>query len=77
MAIDRLENESYRALTPEDVFELAASASLTFDPAMQTGVVFHMARALAIGRIGVTAVADSVDGAADLHRRVVELLDHA
>ena len=49
---------------------------LGWDARTQTGAVFHMLSLLEPqGRLGVTAIDDSLDGAQQLYLRVVELLD--
>ena len=51
---------AYRALTADDLFDLAVRTGLHFDQSRQTGVVFHMMSALGeYGRTGLTAVEES------------------
>jgi len=76
VSTDRLENRSYRLLTPDDVFDLAAVEGLHFDHATETGVVFHMLTALGShGVVGMTAVADTPDAAQSLFERTRDVLD--
>lgn len=68
------------AVAYDDVVEFAAlqaeRAGVSWDAAAQTGAVFHMLSAFeSQGRLGVTAIADSPEGAQVLYLRVVELLD--
>jgi hypothetical protein len=60
VASDHLESPHYRALTPDDLFDVVARHGLHFDHTRQTGVVFHMMSAMSEhGRLGLTAVGDS------------------
>ena len=70
VSTDRLESEAYRALQPDDVFDLAVRSGLHFDHTTETGAVFHMLSALGRhGLIGVTAVGDSREEARSLFDR--------
>jgi hypothetical protein len=76
VASDHLESDAYRALTPDDLFDIAVRHDLHFDQSRQTGVVFHMISALSEhGRIGLTAIGESDDQADQLYRRTVDVLD--
>jgi hypothetical protein len=76
VASDHLESDAYRALTPDDLFDIAVRHGLHFDQSRQTGVVFHMISALSEhGRIGLTAIGESDDQADELYRRTVAVLD--
>jgi hypothetical protein len=76
VASDHVESPLYRALTPDDLFDVAVRRGLHFDQSRQTGVVFHMMSALGEhGRTGLTAVGDSPSEADELYRRVVSVLD--
>jgi hypothetical protein len=76
VASDHVENEAYRGLTPDDLFDIAARRGLHFDHSRQTGVVFHMMAALAEeGWVGMTAVGDSPEEAGETYRRAVAVLD--
>ncbi len=76
VASDHVENPDYRALTPDDLWDIVARHGLHFDQARQTGVVFHMMSALAQeGSTGLTAVADSREQAQELYERSVAVLD--
>ena len=67
VASDRVESPAYRGLTPDDLFDIAVRHGLHFDPARQTGIVFHMMAGLTeSGRVGMTAVGES---SADAHAR--------
>jgi PGM1 C-terminal domain len=76
VASDHVESPLYRALTPDDLFDVVVRRGLHFDQSRQTGVVFHMMSALGEhGRTGLTAVADDPQGADELYDRVVSVLD--
>ncbi len=54
VASDHVESPAYRALTADDLFDLAVRTGLHFDQSRQTGVVFHMMSALGEwGRTGL------------------------
>ena len=75
-ATDNLRSPAYVGLAPEDFFEIARRRGLRFDHASETGPVFHMIGALSqFGRIGATCIAETVDAAEDMYRRVVRILD--
>jgi hypothetical protein len=76
VASDDVASESYRALTHDDLFDIAMRHRFHFDPSRHTGVVFHMMSALGdLGRFGLTAVADTPSGADALYRRTIAALD--
>jgi hypothetical protein len=76
VASDHVESESYRTLTPDDLFDIVVRHDLHFDQTRQTGVVFHMMSALGeLGRTGLTAVANSHEDAKDTYERAVAVLD--
>lgn len=76
VATDHLESPRYRALSHDDLFDIAIRHHLHFDQARQTGVVFHMLSGLSEqGRLGLTAVEDSPEAAQALYRRVEATLD--
>lgn len=76
VASDHVESPLYRALTPDDLFDIVVRRGLHFDQSRQTGVVFHMMSALGEhGRTGLTAVADDPAGADALYEQVVSVLD--
>jgi PGM1 C-terminal domain len=76
VASDHVENDAFRGLTPDDLFDIVARRGLHFDHARQTGVVFHMMAALAEeGWLGLTAVGDSPADADKIYREAVAVLD--
>jgi hypothetical protein len=75
VATDHLESELLRGLTIDDLFDIIVRQRLHFDPARQTGIVFHMMSAMSeIGRIGLTAVGDTPEQADATYRRGERLL---
>jgi len=76
VATDHLESPAYRALSPDDLFDIALRHGLHFNQTRETGVVFHMLASLAEnGRIGMVAVGDSAEEADALYRRTQSVLD--
>ena len=76
VATDALSNVRYRAFTPDDLFDVTVRHGLHFDQTRQTGVVFHMMSAIGDhGRLGLTAVDETREGAKALYDRMVEVLD--
>jgi hypothetical protein len=75
MANDHVESPAFRAITPDDLFDIMVRHGLHFDHTTQTGVVLHMLSAVTEqGRFGLTAVADSRDEAQELYDRTVATL---
>jgi hypothetical protein len=78
VATDDLEGEGYQSLTPDDLLDIAAAEQLGWDDERQRGVTFHMVSALAVaGRVGLTAIGDSLEDASEVYRRVVDVVDEA
>jgi PGM1 C-terminal domain len=76
VASDQVESETYRGLTPDDLFDIVVRRGLHFDQSRQTGVVFHMMTALPErGRVGLTAIGESHQQADELYDRIVAALD--
>lgn len=76
VATDHLDSPAYRALTPDDLFEVASKNRLHFNHTTQTGVVFHMMSALGDqGKFGFTAIADTHEEADALYAKTVEMID--
>jgi hypothetical protein len=76
VSTDRLESDAYRALQPDDVFDLALRNRLHFDHTSETGTVFHMLSTLGRhGLIGLTAVGNSREEAHSLYERTRDALD--
>jgi hypothetical protein len=76
VASDHVESEAYRALTPDDLFDVALRHGLHFDQTRLQGIVFHMMSALPeAGRMGLTAVADSPAAADAMYAKFLRVLE--
>ena len=63
-------------LTLDAIFDLVSRQRLHFDHTNQTGVVMHMLSAVSdLGRLGVTAIAETPTAADALYQRFVAVLD--
>jgi hypothetical protein len=75
-ASDNLENEAYKGLTPDDLFDLAVNANLHYHAVLNEGVFFHLMGALEeFGKLGVVCVAATPEMADELYERIVAALD--
>lgn len=75
-ATDYLQSPAYRGLLPEDFVDVLTLNGLHFQPATETGVLFHMIGALSeLGKVGVTCIGDSREQADELFRGTVKILD--
>ena len=76
MASDHLENPAYRVFSTQRLFDIVSINHLHYNHAEQTGVVMHLITGVAeLGRVGVTAIANSPKDADQLYRRFSDLLD--
>lgn len=75
VATDHLEDPSLRGLRVGDLFDVVARTGLHFDPARESGVVFHMISSVTeAGRVGMTAVGDSAAHARQVYDRAERIL---
>ena len=75
VATDGMTSEAYRAFTPDDLFDVAVRHELQYDQTTQTGVVFHMLSAVGDqGRLGLTAVGNSLEQAQTLYEKMEQAL---
>jgi len=75
-ATDHLDNPAYRRLTPDDLLDVVAQRGLGWDSEREVGVVLHMVSAIAVaGRIGLTAIGDSLDEARQRYYEVKAAVD--
>jgi len=75
-ATDHLDSPAYRALTPDDLLDVVHARGLGWDRERETGVVLHMVSALAVaGRIGLTAIGDTLEEARARYYDVKAALD--
>lgn len=77
-ATDHLDSPAYQALTPDDLLDVVAERDLGWDAERETGVVLHMVSALAVaGRIGLTAIGDTLEEARTRYYDVKAAVDDA
>ena len=77
-ATDHLDSSAYQRLTPDDLLDTVAERGLGWDGERETGVVLHMVSALGVaGRIGLTAIGDTLDEARGLYYDVKAAVDEA
>jgi hypothetical protein len=77
-ATDYLDSPAYRSLTPDDLLDVVAEKDLGWDGEAETGVVLHMVSALAVaGRIGLTAIGDTLEEARKHYYDVKAAVDEA
>ena len=77
-ATDHLDSPAYRSLTPDDLLDVVTERGLGWDSEREAGVVLHMISAIAVaGRIGVTAIGDTLDEARSHYRDVKAAVDAA
>ena len=77
-ATDHLHSPAYRSLTPDDLLDVVAEQGLGWDGERETGVVLHMVSAIAVaGRIGLTAVGNTLEEARRRYRNVKAAVDAA
>ena len=63
-ATDHLDSPAYQSLTPDDLLDVVEQKGLGWDGEREVGVVLHMVSAIAVaGRIGLTAIGDTLDEA--------------
>jgi hypothetical protein len=75
VATDHLEGDALRSLSVGDLFDAVARHGLHFDRARQEGIVFHMISCITEqGRIGMTAVGETREGATALYTRATDAL---
>ncbi len=75
-ATDNLKSPAYRGLLPEDLLDLMVEYGIHFKQLSLNGVLFFMIGALSqYGKLGVTAIGDTMDGAEELYETTVDILD--
>jgi PGM1 C-terminal domain len=77
-ATDHLDSPAYQSLTPDDLLDVVAQKGLGWDAEREVGVVLHMVSAIAVaGRIGLTAIGDTLDEARQRYYGVKAAIDVA
>ena len=77
-ATDHLDSPAYQSLTPDDLLDVVAQRKLGWDAERETGVVLHMVSAIAVaGRIGLTAIGDTLEEARRHYYDVKAAVDDA
>ena len=77
-ATDHLDSPTYQTLTPDDLLDVVAERGLGWDSERESGVVLHMVSALAVaGRIGLTAIGDTLEDARSRYYDVKAAVDSA
>jgi len=77
-ATDHLDSPVYRSLTPDDLLDVVEQRGLGWDEEREVGVVLHMVSAIAVaGRVGLTAVGDTLVEAQHHYYDVKDALDQA
>ncbi len=77
-ATDHLDSPAYRSLTPDDLFDVLEQKGLGWDGEREVGVVLHMVSAIAVaGRVGLTAIGDTLDEARRRYYDVKAAVDAA
>jgi len=75
-ATDNLKSPAYRGLLPDDLLDFMVDYGIHFRHQGLTGVLFFMIGALSqFGKLGVTAIADSMDDAQGLYESTQDILD--
>ena len=78
VATDHLDSDAYRSLTPDDLLDVVDEKGLGWDDEREVGVVLHLVSAIAVaGRIGLTAIGDTLDEARQRYYGVKAAVDVA
>ena len=73
---DNLQADTYRGLTPEELFDIVTVHRLHYNQATGRGVLFHMLGALSEhGKVGLTAIGNSREDAEALYRHTFQVLN--
>ncbi|HUG63706.1 MAG TPA: peptide ligase PGM1-related protein [Gaiellaceae bacterium] len=78
VATDHLDSPAYQSLTPDDLLDVVQQKGLGWDGERDVGVVLHMVSAIAVaGRVGLTAIGDTLDEARQRYYGVKAAIDVA
>lgn len=73
---DNLQADTYRGLTPEELFDIVTVHRLHYNQATGRGVLFHMLGALSEhGKVGLTAIGNTREDAEALYGHTLEMLN--
>jgi hypothetical protein len=76
LATDNLRSERYRGILPEDLFDIVTLNGLHYSHRTESGVLFHLVGAVSeFGKLGLTAIANSPEEAAQLYEHTLRVLD--
>lgn len=77
VASDHVESDDYKAFNIQLLFDIVSNHQLHYNHITQTGVIMHMLTGVSeFGRLGVTAIANAPQEAADLYHRFIQVLDN-
>jgi len=72
---DNLQHDSFKGLTPADLFDIAICNGLHYDSTKEEGVMFHMIGALSqFGKLGVVCIGTSKERAEYYYEKTVQVL---
>ncbi|HMC98643.1 MAG TPA: peptide ligase PGM1-related protein [Ferruginibacter sp.] len=75
-ASDNVIDSQYKGLTPQDLIDIAVYNQIQYDPAKQTGVMFHMIGALSqFGKLGMVCIGKTQEEARAFYQRTIQVLD--
>ena len=75
---DALKSKAFKNLTPNAIFDLVSEHRLHFDHTSHTGIVLHMLSSIStLGKLGLTAIANTPEQAEELYQKFVEVLEKA
>ena len=78
VASDNVSSPAYQGLLPADLLDIGVYHGIHFDPGTQKGVFFHLLGALSeFGKLGMMAVGETPEEAADLYDQAIAVLDEA
>jgi hypothetical protein len=73
---DNLCSPAYRGVLPEDLIDILTVNRLHYDQSLETGVLFHLMGAVSeFGKLGLTAIGNSLEEVEALYARTLETLD--
>lgn len=74
-ATDNLQSDAYRSLLPEDLIDILTFNQLHYNHRTESGVLVHLVGAVSeFGKLGMTAIANSLREAEELYDRTLQVL---